>query len=137
MGVYLLHSSKPLVRSNGEEVRHYLGWCSAGMLPRRLLEHERGRHSAKIVQAFLRLGAELTLGNYWPRKTRHDEVQMKSNGHLSRFCLVCELEQLTREWQAMANRAASESEFDEVLRALSRCDPQPPSTSTPSTSNGS
>ena len=137
MGVYLLHSSVPLTRSNGEEVRHYLGWCSPGMLPRRLMEHQTNRHSAKVVQAFLAKGAELSLGNYWPRRTRTDEVQMKKNGHLARLCLVCALEVLSRELKAMADRAVWESEFGALLQEPSPDETPPPSGTTPSSTNGS
>src|SRR6187402_3115353 len=137
MGVYLLHSSVPLVRSNGEEVRHYLGWCSPGMFPRRFHEHETNRHSSKIVQAFLAKGGVLSLGNYWPEKTRHDEVQIKRNGHLSRSCLVCALEECTRVWMAMTALAVSESEFAGLLPEPSRYETQPPTTTMRIRSNGS
>jgi hypothetical protein len=137
MGVYLLHSSVPLVRSNGAVVKHYLGWCSPGMLPRRLHEHETGRHSAKVVQAFLEKGGVLSLGNYWPRTNRHDEKRMKLNGHLTEKCLVCQLEALTRTWMEMTNRAVSESEFDDLLPEPSPCDPPPQSGTTTPRDNGS
>jgi len=137
MGVYLLHSSVSLVRSNGEEVRHYLGWCTPGTFPRRFHEHETGRHSAKVVQAMLQKGGVLALGNYWPDRTAADEQRMKRNGHLSEKCLVCLLETVTREWMAMTDRAVSESEFDALLREPSKDAPAPRSTSTPNGGNGS
>jgi len=137
MGVYLLHSSIPLVRSNGEEVRHYLGWCSPGMFPRRFHEHETGRHSSKVVQAMLAKGGILSLGMYWPGLTRHDEARMKKNGHLAEKCLVCRLETVTREWMAMTGLAVSESEFAGLLPAPLPCETTPPSTTMRIRGNGS
>lgn len=137
MGVYLLHSSVPLVRSNGEEVRHYLGWCSPGMFPRRFHEHETNRHSAKVVQAFLAAGGVLSLGNYWPGLTPADEQRMKRNGHLGEKCLVCALERATRVWMAMTSLAVSESEFAGLLPAPSRYETRPPTTTMRVLDNGS
>lgn len=137
MGVYLLHSSVSLVRSNGEAVRHYLGHCPPGMFPRRFHEHETNRHSSKIVQAFLAKGAILSLGNYWPGRGIPEEQQMKRNGHLPDKCLVCQLETLTREWMAMTNLAVSESEFDGLLPAPLPYETQPPSTTMRIRGNGS
>lgn len=137
MGVYLLHSSVSLARSNGEEVRHYLGWCRPGMFPRRFHEHETNRHSAKIVQVFLARGGILSLGNYWPERTPTDEQQMKKNGHLSRLCLVCQLDDITREWMAMTSLAVSESEFAGLLPAPLPYETQPPSTTMRIRGNGS
>jgi hypothetical protein len=96
MAVYLLHSTVPLVRESGAEVRHYLGYCDEGNLPHRLWEHRTGRHSARIVQAFLQQGGELWLGNYWAGLQRDDERRMKSNGHLESKCLLCQLDELLR-----------------------------------------
>lgn len=137
MGVYLLHSSVPLVRSNGVEVRHYLGWCSPGMFPRRFHEHETNRHSSKVVQAMLAKGGILSLGNYWPGLTRYDEVQMKRNGHLVEKCLVCQLETLTRGWMGMTNLAVSESEFAGLLPEPHPYETQPPTTTMRIRGNGS
>lgn len=97
MAVYLLHSTVPLLRANGGEVRHYLGYCGEGTFDYRLFCHQQGRHSAKIVQAFLLRGGDLWLGNYWPELTRDDERRMKKGGHLPDRCLVCRIEALTKE----------------------------------------
>jgi hypothetical protein len=101
MAVYLLHSTVPLVKANGQEVRHYLGYCDEGMAGRRMHEHLTGRHSARVVQAMLNKGATLWLGNYWPGLTRTDERRMKRNGHLESKCLRCELEALKRKIDAL------------------------------------
>lgn len=97
MAVYLLHSTIPLVLPDGREVRHYLGWTGEGHFPRRLDAHLKNRKSAKIVQAFLGVGGQLCLGNYYPGLTRDDERQMKKNGHIGARCLVCKLNEVHRE----------------------------------------
>ena len=97
MAVYLLHSTVPLVKTNGQAVRHYLGYCHEGGFGNRLKEHYANRHSSRIVQAFVGKGGKLWLGNYWPERTRVDERKMKTNGHVSALCLICEIEALERE----------------------------------------
>jgi hypothetical protein len=101
VAIYLLHSSVPLVRANGERVQHYMGWTPEGMFWRRFRAHQQGHKSSKIVQAFLAKGAELRLGNYWPELTRDDEVRMKRNGHLESKCLLCELSRVRRKIDAL------------------------------------
>jgi hypothetical protein len=98
MAVYLLHSTVPLIRENGSEVRHYLGWTCEGNMPDRLEAHYENRKSAKIVQEFLRRGGELWLGRYWEGLTRLDEKRMKLNGHISSHCRVCQLIALRDKW---------------------------------------
>ena len=97
MAVYLLHSTVPLVRESGREVRHYLGWCKDSRIHERLGDHDRGHCSSRIVQAFISAGGLLLLGNYWPELTREDERRMKRAGHLQAKCLHCELEEVKRK----------------------------------------
>jgi hypothetical protein len=94
MAVYLLHSTVPLARAGGREVRHYLGYTPDGGLAQRLAAHRAGRKSARIVQEFLRQGADLVVGNYWPGLSPLDERRMKANGHLERKCLQCQANEL-------------------------------------------
>jgi hypothetical protein len=105
VAVYLLHSSVPLVRADGREVRHYLGWTGEGCFPRRLEAHHANHKSARIVQAFLLAGGKLCLGNYWPDLTRADERRMKQNGHLEAKCLLCQIHRLQRELTALRGTA--------------------------------
>jgi hypothetical protein len=98
MAVYLLHSTVPLVRENGQEVRHYLGWTNDGDFPDRLAAHYENRKSARVVQEFLHQGGELWLGRYWEKLTRHDEKRIKRNGHISSHCRVCQLIALRDLW---------------------------------------
>lgn len=105
MAVYLLHSTVPLTRPGGREVRHYLGWTPDGHLEARLEAHNKDRKSAKIVQAFLNVGGELHVGNYWPGLDRDDERRMKRNGHLEAKCLICERNRIAREITRMATTA--------------------------------
>lgn len=97
MPVYLLHSTTPLYRANGQTVEHYLGYCDPGNLSHRFGEHVRGRNTSVIVKAFLARGGTFLLGNYWPERTRADERRMKESGHLRRQCLVCQMRELGRE----------------------------------------
>jgi hypothetical protein len=101
MAVYLLHSTVPLKRANGAEVRHYMGWTQDGCLPKRIAAHKRNRHSARLVQAFLAAGGELQVGRYWPELDRADESRLKRNGHVAQYCLICKLEELQRVVEEM------------------------------------
>lgn len=101
MALYLLHSTVPLVRANGQVVRHYLGFCEEGGLPRRLRQHDGGRKSSRLTKAMLAAGATFLLGNYFPGLTRTDERRMKKNGHLSSKCLVCKLKEAVAALDAL------------------------------------
>jgi hypothetical protein len=94
MAVYLIHSTVPLTRASGREVRHYLGYTPDGGLEARIAAHRAGRKSARVVQEFLRHGAELIVGNYWEGLSPLDERRMKRNGHLERKCLQCQANEL-------------------------------------------
>lgn len=105
MPVYLLHSTAPLYRANGQTVEHYLGYCDPGNFPHRFGEHLRGSNTSAIVKAYLARGGTFVLGNYWPERTRADERRMKESGHLKRQCLVCQMRQLGRELDELRSRA--------------------------------
>jgi len=105
MPVYLLHSTVPLQRENGQTVRHYLGYCDPGGLARRLEQHRKGEHSAKVLAAMREKGATFLLGAFWADRGRVEEKQMKRNGHLSGHCLVCRLRRLTQEYDDLLSRA--------------------------------
>jgi len=109
VSVYLLHSTVPLQRGNGQQVRHYLGHVQPGGLAHRLEEHRKGQHSAKVLDAMREKGATFLLGNFWPDRTREDERRMKANGHLSGQCLVCQLRAKTMEYDALLSRARASS----------------------------
>ena len=98
MAVYLLHSDEPLLRSDGTPVVHYVGHAPDGEVHRRLADHLRGRHPARLVQAFLERGATLLLGNVWMGEGRDYERRLKQMGHLNRRCYVCRLNALRAEW---------------------------------------
>lgn len=101
MAVYLLHSSVPLVRSDGTPVQHYVGWAPDGEVLRRLGDHLLHRHPARLVEAFLERGAILQVGYVWPELTREDERRVKSAGHLDRRCYLCRIERLSSQHWAM------------------------------------
>lgn len=87
--IYLLHSTIPLVRSNGQEVAHYLGYVpDAIALHRRLREHRSG-HGAKITRAFRRAGGQLLLARTWPEGTHALEAYLKRQGHIQELCPLC------------------------------------------------
>lgn len=94
MAVYLLHATVPLIRPNGSEVRHYLGYTCEGGMTDRLHAHYTNHKSARVVQEFLKQGSELWLGRYWENLTRADERRMKIAGHLANKCLWCQLDAL-------------------------------------------
>ena len=96
MAVYLLHSTEPLYRANGEKVQHYLGYVTDGCLTKRVDQHRRGKHTTPLVRAFLQANAELRLGAYWPMLTRSDERRIKRNGHLRDKCTICRAEDALR-----------------------------------------
>lgn len=101
MPVYLLHSTVPLQRANGQTVRHYLGYCEPGNLLSRWEQHKKGRGSTPVVRAMVARGGRLLMGNYWPTLTRTDERRMKRNGHLSGRCLVCQVREVLRRFDAL------------------------------------
>jgi predicted GIY-YIG superfamily endonuclease len=87
--IYLLHSTVPLGTSGSNAASHYLGFCEEDDLLRRLKEHNSGKSDAAIVRAFKAAGADLHLVAVWPGRTRTQERQMKTAGHLSRYCHIC------------------------------------------------
>jgi len=89
MALYLLHSTVPLVRPNGSEVRHYVGWCRDGHVERRVKLHRSGRSRVGILRAFLQHGAQLMLVRVWAGATPSDEQYIKHGGHLGELCPVC------------------------------------------------
>lgn len=88
--IYLLHSTVPLRRGKGSEVRHYLGWSptlESGM--RRVLAHQQGRTKVKIVRAFLRNGGTLLHVKTWKEGGVALEQYLKANGNLGQHCPIC------------------------------------------------
>jgi hypothetical protein len=98
MAVYLLHSSVPLLRSDGTPVQHYVGWAPEGEVGRRYHDHLKGRNRAQLVGAFLERGGTLIIGNVWKGRDRDFERRLKSMGHLARRCYQCKMEKLQLEW---------------------------------------
>lgn len=87
--IYLLHSTVPLVRTNGVEVRHYIGQCKDERLLDRLGEHRAGKNSASTVRAFRKRGGILQLVAMWPGGTREDERRLKEARHYDEWCPIC------------------------------------------------
>jgi hypothetical protein len=88
--LYLLHSTVPLHRGKGLEVRHYLGWAwdqSRG--ERRVREHQTGKSKVKLIKAFRKAGGTLLLVHTWPEGTHALETYLKERGNLSRHCPLC------------------------------------------------
>jgi hypothetical protein len=95
--LYLLHSTVPLHRGKGLEVRHYLGWAwdpSRG--ERRVREHQTGKSKVKLIRAFRKAGGKLLLVHTWPEGTHALEVYLKERGNLSRHCPLCREAHLAR-----------------------------------------
>lgn len=108
--LYLLHSTVPLHRGKGLEVRHYLGWAwdqSRG--ERRVHEHQTGKSKVKLIRAFRKAGGTLLLVKTWPEGTHALEAYLKERGNLSRHCPLC------REAH-MARRRERERERRERLK---------------------
>jgi hypothetical protein len=88
--LYLLHSTVPLHRGKGLEVRHYLGWAwdqSRGK--RRVHEHQTGKSKVKLIRAFRQAGGTLLLVKTWPQGSHALEKYLKERGNLSRHCPLC------------------------------------------------
>lgn len=96
MVVYLLHSTIPLVRSNGEEVRHYLGFTEEWRLHIRLREHRKGYHTTALVREWLKKGAELQCVRLWPNGGLALEQYLKAQGRLDIHCPLCREKALER-----------------------------------------
>lgn len=94
--IYLLHSNVPLTRGAGLNVRHYLGYANDATYLRRVQDHQRGRSKVKIVQAFLRRGATLTLVKTWKNGGPALERYLKQKGHLDQHCPLCRPQYLER-----------------------------------------
>lgn len=95
--IYLLHSNVPLTRGAGLNVRHYLGYANDETYLRRVQDHQRGRSHVKIIQAFLRRGATLTLVKTWRHGGPALERYLKEKGHLDQHCPLCRPQYLERE----------------------------------------
>jgi hypothetical protein len=96
--LYLLHSTVPLHRGNGLEVRHYLGWAhSAEAGERRIRDHQQGRSKVKIIRAYLRAGGTLLRVRTWPEGSTALESYLKANGNLDRHCPICREKALERQ----------------------------------------
>lgn len=95
--IYLLHSNVPLTRGAGLNVRHYLGYANDETYLRRVQDHQRGRSHVKIVQAFLKRGATLTLVKTWKNGGPALERYLKQKGHLDQHCPLCRPQYLERE----------------------------------------
>ena len=102
--IYLLHSSVPLTRGHGLNVRHYLGWSTDQNYLRRVQDHQRGRSKVAIVRAFLARGATLTLVKTWKGGGPALERYLKQKGHLDQHCPICRPQYLERERAKSAHR---------------------------------
>jgi hypothetical protein len=87
MTVYLLHSDTP-VGNYRHTARHYVGYCTLDTLGQRMGQHANGT-GAKIVRAFMEVGACVYLVRIWTEGTRATERRLKRVGHLSLYCPVC------------------------------------------------
>jgi hypothetical protein len=89
MAVYMLHYDKPLRRGNGEEARHYTGWCQDQNLARRIAQHRSGRGHSAFTEAMARIGSVPTVAYVIWGADRLSERVLKSNGHFRRRCPIC------------------------------------------------
>jgi hypothetical protein len=137
VALYLLHSDRPLVRSNGSLVQHYLGHTADGAVAGRVEDHLKGRHSARIVQAFLDLGAALYVGRVWPKATYLDEMRIKRNGHLGSHCYLCLINEMYDLWAQNVDPEGAHLR-DGLLRWRKPNGSIPPSSTvtTPTSTNG-
>jgi len=95
--LYLLHSTVPLHRGKGLEVRHYLGWAwDPARGERRVHEHQTGKSKVKLIKAFRKAGGTLLLVKTWPEGTHALERYLKERGNLSRHCPICREAHLAR-----------------------------------------
>jgi len=108
--LYLLHSTVPLTRGNGQEVRHYLGWCGEERLLTRLQEHRSGHSKAKIIRAYLRAGGSLVLVKTWPGAGHALEAYLKKNGHVQDLCPLCNAQSKERRNARRRKASAHKSE---------------------------
>jgi len=89
VALYLLHSTVPLVRVGGVEVRHYIGFARDANVMNRVLQHRHSKAHCSITRAFLRAGGRLLLARVWAGATRADERRLKNGGHYEVLCPIC------------------------------------------------
>ena len=125
MAVYLLHFDVPLLRSDGTPVAHYVGHAEDGEVLRRVYDHLRGRHPAKLVQALMERNTRVWIGNQWNEQGREYERRLKQMGHLSRRCYRCKMLQVGREWtEALAEGSQQALSGGGLLRKHVDYDPR-------------
>ena len=88
--LYLLHSTTPLLRRNGTQVSHYLGYCQEDRLLQRYLLHQSGRARVSITRAYLMAGGTLLLARIWPGEDKRTERHIKQQKNLRRLCPLCD-----------------------------------------------
>lgn len=90
--VYLLHFDERIGGPGSKGAQHYLGYAGPEGLWKRLRQHATGDHGAKITKAFRLRGIPYRLARTWPGATRDDERRLKRNGHVNRYCPICDPE---------------------------------------------
>jgi predicted GIY-YIG superfamily endonuclease len=81
--VYLIHFSRPYRR-----VSHYIGYCKAGGLERRIERHRSGDGS-RLMWAVTQAGIEWEVVRVWPEGDRNFERRLKKKKQASYFCPWC------------------------------------------------
>lgn len=105
--IYLLHFDEPLVKANGVQVWHYLGWCREDRLTARVKEHQRGRAHSKLTSEVHRRGIGLHLVQTWPGGGRALERYLKQRANLGRHCPICRDAFLRKERERQMRRRRS------------------------------
>jgi len=84
--VYLVHFHEPIVRSNGVEVKHYVGsTIDPGF---RFWQHEHNVNGSKLIKEANRRGIIWTVPIMW-KAGREFEQKLKREKHLARHCPLC------------------------------------------------
>jgi predicted GIY-YIG superfamily endonuclease len=87
--VYLIHFDRPLVRSTGVKVLHYIG--STKDLDRRLLQEHRRKEKkggAPLLRRANQLGIGWQVAKIWQARREFEFLLKKQRNH-RRFCPVC------------------------------------------------
>ena len=81
--VYIIHFEKKLKHAG-----HYIGFCEAGNLEKRMATHRAGNGS-KLMAAVTEAGINWEVAHVFEGKSRHFERYLKNQKNSKRFCPFC------------------------------------------------